>query len=477
MPLVLLACGPGQAAPEVGTPAEGTTADGTTAAGDRGPILFVTLSGLRPDFVGASGAPRSWTPEIDALAREADWAGTAVVASSAPAVSLVSLMTGVSAWNHQVLSHAPGSPRLGIAMLAQALGRAGYRTAARIPLDYDLERYGLLQGFDDVAEIEPLEGVAELLRGLDGNQPRLVWALLREANADFQRRDAEVPRLAERSAGLPSRIQAWRLLSYADPRRPLPAEVRQAAWELFGHEVAWADRQVGEILAALRASGQWDRAWVIVTASQGLELGEHGQTLYAQNLGRESIEVPLIIKLPRDLRGSLAVPEGVRISQSRIWATLVESAGERPEPLRAPSLFQTAEEPIVSELYLRNGVNEFSLLDGDLQLFWSARFAPAEPEFYFAQLALRGGQPPLTEPARRILDRLNVAFRGTPPLSGLAGTVPQLRLERWMDSGTVRVDDPARAERLAVDLRRRWLRYVERERTPEQESTLSKLPR
>ncbi|MCP4247435.1 MAG: hypothetical protein GY778_10345 [bacterium] len=183
-----------------------------------------------------------------------------------------------------------------------------------------------------------------------------------------------------------------------------------------------------------------------MTASQGLELGEHGQTLWAQNLGRASIEVPLIIKLPRSLRGSLAIPEGARISQPRIWATLVESAGERPEPVRAPSLFRSGEAPIVSELYLRNGVNEFSLLDGDLQLIWSTRFAPAEPEFYLAQLALRGGRPPLTEPARRILDRLEVAFLQTPPFSGPAGgAAPRLRLERWTASGTVPVDDPARA--------------------------------
>ncbi len=464
-PLVLLACGSEPAASE----------DGTAAAGLRGPIVLITSSGLRPDFVGALGAPASWTPEIDAFAEDADWAGTAVAASSAPAVSLVSLMTGVSAWHHQVLSHAPTLPRPGVALLAQTLGRAGYRTVARVPLDYDLDRYGLLEGFDDVGEIEPLGGVTELLSSLDGNRPGLFWLHLREANVTFQRRDAELPRLNAVSTGLPSLMQAWRLLSYADPRQPLPAEVRRAAWQLFGHEVAWADRQVGDLLRALRASGEWDRAWIVLTATQGLELGEHGQTLYAQNLGRESIEVPLMIKLPKSLRGSLAVPEGARISQSRIWATLVESAGERPAPAPAPSLFRAAAAPIASELYLRNGVNEFSLLDGDLQLIWSTRFAPAEPEFYYAQLALRGGQPPLTEPARDILDRLQEAFLHTPPFSGpVGGPAPQLRLERWTEDGTRAVSDPALAERLASELRRRWLRGVEREQTPAQESALSR---
>ncbi len=441
------------------------------------PIVLITLSGLRPDVVGALGAsPAIWTPNIDRFAGEAEWVGTAVTASSAPAVALVSLMTGVSPWHHQVLTHAPRSPRDGIPLLAQTLGQIGYRTAAWIPREYDLEDYGLLEGFDEVAEVEPVAAAAQALGRLETGRPELHWFHLREGNVTFQRRDAAIPRLSP--AGLPSQIQAWRLLPYADPRQPLPAEVRAAAWALFCHEVAWADRQVGEILQHLRASGWWDRAWIVLTASQGMELGEHGQVLYAQNLGRVSIEVPLMIKLPRSLSGSLAISDSVRVSQLRLWATLVESGGGRPLPVHGPSLFRDTEGAILSELYQRNGSNEFSLLDRDLQLLWTARFAPEEPEFYYAQLAMRGGKPPLLEPARDILARLEVAFRQTLPLSGsAAGAPPELRLERWTETGVERIEDRDRAEKLAIELRRQWMRHVDRERTPKEESALSAAPR
>ena len=459
-----------------GGPAGGGPAGGGPAVSGpavSGPMVLVTLSGLRPDVVGALRGDAQWTPHIDAFAREADWVGTAVVASSAPAVSLVSLMTGVSPWQHQVLSHTGTPPRPGTAMLAQALGGAGYRATARVPLDYDLQIYGLLEGFDEVAEIEPIVEAAAALEALiDG--PELLWLHLREANVAYRRRDVELPRLAERSAGLPWRIEAWRLLSYADPTVPMPAEERAAAWQLFCHEVAWADYQVGELLRALRESGQWDRAWVVLTATQGTELGEHDQALYAQNLGRETIEVPLIIKLPRSFRRSLAVPEGQRVSQIRLWATLIEAAGGRAAAVHAPSLFQPVDPPLVSELYQRNGTNEFSLVRGDLQLIWSTRFAPEEPEFYFAQLEVNGGRPPLTEPARAILDRLEQAFRRTAPLSGpIGGEIPALRLERWTEDGAVKVEDHVRARELAALLSRTWRRYVDRERTPEEESALS----
>ncbi len=353
---------------------------------------------------------------------------------------------------------------------------------ARVPQEYDLQDYGLLEGFSEVNEIEPLSQSTAVFDRPTEDRPEFHWFHLREANEALRRRDGELPRLAARAAqipgSLPYRIQAWRLLTYADPELPLPPEERRLAWELFCHEVAWADHQVGKILASLRNSGRWDNAWIILTASQGMEFGEHSQVLYAQNLGRKTIEVPLMIKLPRNLRSTLAVADDVRVSQLRLWATLVESGGGRLEPIHEPSLFHAVTPPILSELYARNGVNEFSLLDGDVQLLWSTRFAPAEPEFYYAQLASRGGRPPLSEPAHRILDRLELEFKKTLPLSGQhAGEPLKLRLERWNETGVEPFEDPVRAQRQAVLLRRRWMRHIDRERTPAEESSLSEVLR
>ncbi len=362
-------------------------------------------------------------------------------------------------------------------LLSEVLRGAGYRTAARVPLQSLLVRYGLLQGFDDVGEIVPIARASAVLAGLSDGAPGLYWFHLPEAGPPFQRRDGRLSWLAA-SDRLPGQVSIQRLMRYADPRLPLPAEERQHIWQLYCHEIAWADRQAGMILEALRASGGWDRSWVILTASQGMELGEHGQIFYAQNLGRASIEIPLLIKLPRSLRGSLGATGGARVSQLRLWATLAETAGERPEPVRAPSLFRDGAQPIVSELYQRDGVNELSLLDGDLQLLWTTRFAAAEPEFYHAQLASVGGKPALSEPARRIFRRLGAAFEHSLPLSGPSGgPPPALRLERWTRGGTEPVDDPDRAREMAALLEQRWLRFVDRERTPKEESSLSAPPR
>ena len=443
-------------------------------SGDRQSIVLITLSGLRPDAVGALGGEKGWTPHIDALAAEADWVGRSVVASSAPVASLVSLMTGLSPWHHQVLSQLQGHPRSELLLLAQALRLAGYRTYARVPLVYDLGRFGLFQGFDEIADAEPIDESASLLRDL-GTVPALYWLHLREANAAFVRRDAELPRLAAGAADLPKKITASQLWPYADPQKPMPDTLRSATRKLFLHEVAWADHQIGALLQAVRDSGQWNKSWVIVTATQGIEFGEHGQVLYSQNLGRESIEVPLVIKAPDTRRDSLRAPSEFAIGQTRIWSTLVEVAGgEEAAPAHAPSLFRPVALPIVSELYMRNGISLFSLLDRDIQLVQASRFAAQEPAFYLAQSATSGGHPEMPEPAADILGRLQEAFNNTRPFSGLSeGTPSEWTLERWTADGTERLENPGLAATLASELRRTVRALAGRERTPTEESALS----
>jgi hypothetical protein len=156
----------------------------------------------------------------------------------------------------------------------------------------------------------------------------------------------------------------------------------------------------------------------------------------------------------------------------RLYATLVEAVGGEVPGLAAPSLFRAGARPELSELYLGNGANEFSLVDGDHQLRWSSRFAAPEPEFFPARLVVLGGTParPLSEPAQVIFDRLESAFRDTRALSG-AGEPPRLEVVRWTAGGrpgeapasvetvsvdTVPVDDAALRDRLARALKAAW---------------------
>jgi hypothetical protein len=163
------------------------------------------------------------------------------------------------------------------------------------------------------------------------------------------------------------------------------------------------------------------------------------------------------------------------VAAARLWATLVEAAGGEVPPAMAASLFRRSPDAVLSELYLTNGTNRFSLLAGDDQLLWESSFAPPEPEYYRARLAQlnrgngRIARAELSVPPAEIFGRLLAGFLATPPLEG-RGEPPRLTLERW-DAWTSRaVDDPRRTAELARLLARTWNEFLPAELPPKEES-------
>ncbi|HEX9670472.1 MAG TPA: sulfatase [Thermoanaerobaculia bacterium] len=430
-----------------------------------GPIVLVTFDALRADVVGALGGPPGLTPHLDALARRSDWVGRGIAPSSWGVPAHAALATGLQPWQHGALhvGSAVLSPEL--TTLAEALRRAGWRTLAYRDGHWLSPRFGYEQGFDRFHELAGGRKAEARLARLAGRE--FVWLHLREPEAPYLRRDDLLDRVPDAPPGLPPRVGEMRIERWFDPARQLPEAERRLLWAMYRLNVAAADQRLGRLLAALERSGQWDRTLLAVTAGHGEAFGEHGQAGHGGNLGREQIEVPLLIKLPRGVGRRLAPPPAQRVGTVRLWATLVEAAGGRALPATAPSLFRQAAPAVLSELYLANGTNEFSLVAGDLQLRWRSRFAPAEPGYYATRLASlaergRGRQ------ARRLFQRLRTAFDATPPLAG-AGE-PELILERWEGvRGTRPVDDPARRAALAADLERAFRRAAPEELTPAEE--------
>jgi hypothetical protein len=259
---------------------------------------------------------------------------------------------------------------------------------------------------------------------------------------------------------------------------------------MYRFNVAWADQLVGRLVAALRASGQWDRTLLVVTADHGEEFEEHGQSGHGGNLGRPLVEVPLIVKLPRDWPGPpLTLAAGARPATARLRATLVEAAGGVAEQGTAPSLFHAAPEGVLSELYLGNGVNRVSWVEGDLQLLWESRFAPPQPDYYRARLVSLGAAPPSPPPLplAELTRRLEEAFAAVPPLAGRPDEPPVLALWRWTAGGVEPLDDARRRRELAGRLRAAWTaangpdrargkaRGPGRELTPEEEAEMKAL--
>ena len=465
----------------------------------RGPVVLITLDALRADFVGAfGGEPRpgvSYTPHLDALAAEADWVGRAVAPSSWTVPSMASLMTGLQPWEHGAIHSGQARLRKELDTLAEVLKGLGFRAFAYYTNRWLHPRFGYRQGFEVFRHLGGGWRARNRLGHLDGG-PELVWVHILPPHTPYRRNDGLARRLGQDPQRLPQRVEPLDLEPFYDPSVDLPPERREDFRTLYGHNVAWADHRLGQLLDALRESGQWDRTLVAVTSDHGEEFGEsveqggYRQTGHGGNLGRVLLEVPLVIKLPRGgLPGrAFAVAPGKRVTNLRLWATLVEAAGGEVPPAVAPSLLRTsARKPtpdgpvgILSELYRLNGVNRFSWIEGDHQLVWESSFAAPEPDYYRARLQMLGatpGQPPgfapLPEPPGELFAALDRAFRRTLPLTGRRGNEapePRLGTLRWMEAGhggeigekkfgekvVEPVDDPALQRRLARSLKTFW---------------------
>ncbi|MEQ1506543.1 MAG: sulfatase, partial [Myxococcota bacterium] len=274
--------------------------------GDRPPnVLVVTLDTTRVDVVGAYGDPAapSVTPVLDRLATDAirfDRAYT-VTPLTIPAHS--SLFTGLLPPRHGVRDN--GDARLSDAAttLAERLSAAGYQTMASVGAEVTSRHWGFAQGFDVFRDPAPGPGnptavdrwrverpadqvVDDAIRWLaaaDPERPWFVWVHLYDAHAPY----APPP--------------AYRSL---DPYRG---------------EVAFADAQLGRLLAAVRASGEageaddgdpataadddadrggLDRTWVTVLADHGESLGEHGEAAHGVLVYDVTTRIPWIVRPP-----------------------------------------------------------------------------------------------------------------------------------------------------------------------------------
>ena len=434
------------------------------------PVVLITFGSLRIDAVGYLGGAPDLTPNLDAFAAEADWAGTAVAASSEPHVALASLLSGVDPWQHQLLSVQDTSrPHRRWRTLGQALGQAGYRATCFLPRPDLMKSLRLYNGFQLNQDDDP----GDYLANLEGAE--LVWVHVPQSSPPFIDRRQSLPRLADRPDPGRSRVRRPELLPFLDPTEAMPEDFRRATRELYFHGVAAGDDRVGQLLESLRTSGRWSDSLVVVTAVLGFELGEHQSVLYGQNLGREVIEVPMVIKLPEGTP-ALAEPTTLPVAAGRLFGTVATAAGVEPAPVHLPSLFMRDRDPILSSLYLRNGRNHFSIVtassEGIDQLIWRKRFVEPEAEYYLAQRARPGGGSTLSEHPLDIFLRLQHAFRQSKPLSARSIDSPiELDLRRWVGPRqSIQLDDQGLRDRRASELRRRWMRFVDKERTPEEQS-------
>lgn len=282
----------------------------TTAGGAPPNVVFVTIDTLRADRVGCYGYPAAATPVMDRLAREGVLLEDATVQVPQTRPSHASFLTGRWPFEHGIRDNF--APRLdgSLPTLASYLKGRDYDTAAFIGAFVLARSSGLDRGFDVYDDPFSSAGPGSPLY----ERPERRASEVVDATLKWMAR----PRLRP--------FFAW--VHLYDPHAPYgaPPPFRERfARSPYDGEVAYADAQLGRIVAWLEKQRLREKTIVIVTSDHGEGLGEHGEDEHMLLVYESTLRIPLIVSWPG------ALPAGRRVTgQFRsvdLFPTLAELLG------------------------------------------------------------------------------------------------------------------------------------------------------
>jgi len=331
--------------------------------------LLITIDTLRRDHLGCYGHPAVRTHAIDRLALEGVLFENCVAQAPITLPSHCSILTGTYPPFHGVRDNALFRLDSRFLSLTERLKEGGYTTAAFISAFPLAANFGLDQGFDfydddlidldafyfsrmagayalapvmervgfyrpvTIAERKGEVTVDRVLQWLDaiGRRPFFLWVHLFDPHnpldppAAYEAMYAGEELLA-RVGTQAEREHIRSLRDYSEYSLDSPAIEYMKA--LYQAEVTYTDDQVGRLLARLEERGLADRTLVVFTADHGQSLSEHGYVGHSGALYAQTIDVPLVLRLPGILPPGTRV-EGL-VQSVDISPTILELLGLGP---------------------------------------------------------------------------------------------------------------------------------------------------
>lgn len=297
-------------------------------------VLLIVVDGLRVDRMGLYGGAPDLTPNLDAFAEEAIVFEQAYTGATWVRPALAGLMTSEPAVMHATDRRTARLPDTA-STIAEMMAEQTYHTIG-VPNDRDVGRaYNFHQGFDRF-DYRP----AGLFPGESESTQRLtLFALLRRlyiVNGSRQQVGNHYRPTEEILSVVREEIQtsgdqrwfAWVQLKETTPpyfHRPLNGHAeflpgsrptnRQLPeiQEAYAAEVRHVDAQIGAFLEWLRETERLEDIAVIITASHGTELLDHGGWGFGETLYDEVLHVPLLIRLPQAAFGGTRAGWQVRL--------------------------------------------------------------------------------------------------------------------------------------------------------------------
>ena len=290
------------------------------------PVIIISIDTLRADHLPLFGYKSVETPNIDALRRDGILYTNAWSHVPLTLPSHVTLLTGALPAENGVRDNIGYRLASRGTSLPELLHANGYATGAAVSAYVLRGETGLRALFDDYDDAIAFQPGSAL--------------------GDVQRPGTQTEAIAERWIATHGQKPFFFLLHLFEPHAPYtpPEPFRSRFANPYDGEIATADAIVGTFIASLKKRGIYDRALIVLLSDHGEGLGDHGEQEHGILLYRESLHVPLILKLPKNAAANATVDAPVGLID--VMPTIASlTRAKVPSGMRGVSLTQLPAQP------------------------------------------------------------------------------------------------------------------------------------
>jgi arylsulfatase A-like enzyme len=314
-------------------------------------VLVIIVDSLRADHLSPYGYSRDTSPYVNQLAQQGVLFENAVAPSSWTLPSHASMLTGLYPHEaHVELEKDDLSANL--PTLGEAMGKAGYRTAAFSANYFMFSRdHGFMHGFSHfegyeqsaagILEKIPLsEFIFTKLSHLTTGVAGAFFGLKNAAGADkisedaldwiaqgrrpffvvlnyFDVHDPVMPPATYQhiyTTNADARNQSMHFEENCDSEKALCNKERQQFIDTYDGSMRFVDDSVRHLLSQLNQLGMLQNTIVVFTSDHGQEFGDHGFFGHEKSLYRQEIQVPLIVWRPGSIPASVRITTPVSLT-------------------------------------------------------------------------------------------------------------------------------------------------------------------
>jgi choline-sulfatase len=289
----------------------------------RTPVVLISIDTLRADHLPMYGYAKVETPALARFRNDSILFTNAVSHVPLTLPSHSTVLTGLLPPQTAVRDNTGYVLAPDRATLAGELKKRSYATGAAVSTVVLLKSSGISRGFDLYDD------------DIEARAPGLSIGMIQRSGFDTEK-------ILEDWIGTVEKRPFFGFLHIYEPHTPYdPPEPFKSRYpdSPYDGEIATADAIVGRFLDALKRDGVYDRALVILMSDHGEGLGDHGEDEHGVLLYRETLHVPLMVKLPGGRRAGETVERTVGLVD--IFPTVFDVVGgAMPPGLAGKSLLQ-----------------------------------------------------------------------------------------------------------------------------------------